>query len=110
MRSSPCSSKTAEVRSKGRSSARSLSTEDVSFGHGLRGRRGALRGSAAASGGAGGRGVRVPVSASRPGDLLEERILLELLAHDLLELEGGELQELDRLLEQRRHDDPLGLP
>jgi hypothetical protein len=41
--------------------------------------------------------------------LLEERVLEQLLLHDLLQLEGGELQELDRLLEQRCHDDPLAL-
>ncbi len=40
-------------------------------------------------------------------DLLEERVLLQLLAHDLLELERRELEELDRLLQQRGHDDPL---
>ena len=44
------------------------------------------------------------------GKLLEERVFLELLPDDLLELERGELQELDGLLEQRRHDDPLCLP
>ncbi len=43
------------------------------------------------------------------GHFLEERILLELLAHDLLELEGGELQQLDRLLQERRHHHPLSL-
>ena len=41
--------------------------------------------------------------------LLEQRVLEELLLDDLLELERGELQELDRLLEQRGHDDPLAL-
>ena len=44
------------------------------------------------------------------GHLLQERILEQLLLHDLLQLERGELQELDGLLEQRRHDDPLALP
>jgi hypothetical protein len=54
-------------------------------------------------------------SGSRPfgpldGKLLEQRVFLELLPDDLLELERGELQELDGLLEQRRHDDALCLP
>ena len=42
------------------------------------------------------------------GQLLEERVLLQLLAHDLLELQRGQLQELDGLLEERGHHDPLG--
>ena len=40
---------------------------------------------------------------------LEERILEELLLHDFLQLEGGQLQQLDGLLQQRRHDDSLAL-
>jgi len=43
-------------------------------------------------------------------DLLEHRILEQLLLDDFLKLEGRELQELDRLLQQRRHDDALALP
>src|SRR5947208_1279526 len=42
--------------------------------------------------------------------LFQQRVLEEFLLHDLLELERGELQELDGLLEQRGHDDPLALP
>jgi hypothetical protein len=42
------------------------------------------------------------------GQLLEERVLLQLLAHHLLELQRGQLQELDGLLEERGHHDPLG--
>ena len=41
--------------------------------------------------------------------LLEEGVLLQLLLQELLELHRGELQEVDRLLEHRRHDEPLGL-
>ena len=41
--------------------------------------------------------------------LLEERILEQLLLDNLLQLEGRELEELDRLLQQRSHDDPLTL-
>ena len=43
------------------------------------------------------------------GHLFQERILEQLLLHDLLQLERGELQELDGLLQQRGHDDPLAL-
>jgi hypothetical protein len=43
-------------------------------------------------------------------DLLEQRILEQLLLDDFLELERGELQELDGLLQERCHDDPLALP
>jgi hypothetical protein len=43
-------------------------------------------------------------------DFLEQGVLEELLLDDLLELERRELQELDGLLQQRRHDDPLALP
>ena len=42
--------------------------------------------------------------------LLEERVLEQLFLYDLLQLERRELQELNRLLEQRGHDDPLALP
>ena len=41
--------------------------------------------------------------------LLEERVLLELLLEELLQLHRGELQEVDRLLQHRRHDEPLRL-
>jgi len=44
------------------------------------------------------------------GDFLQQRVLEQLLVDDLLELERGELQQLDRLLQQRGHDDPLALP
>src|SRR6266446_3050172 len=40
---------------------------------------------------------------------LEQRIFEELFLHDFLELEGAELQQLDGLLQQRSHDDPLAL-
>jgi len=43
-------------------------------------------------------------------DLFEQRILEQLLLDDVLELERGELQQLDRLLQERRHDDALALP
>src|SRR5438309_1645291 len=43
------------------------------------------------------------------GQLLEQRVLLQLLAHHLLELERGQLQELDGLLEERGHGEPLPL-
>ena len=45
------------------------------------------------------------------GQLLEERILLAApCCTTCSQLERGELQELDGLLEQRGHDDPLALP
>jgi len=34
----------------------------------------------------------------------------ELFLRDLLQLQGGELEELDGLLQQRRHDESLALP
>ena len=68
------------------------------LGHRLRGRGGRL----------GLPRSRRPLAVDR--DFLEQRVLQELLLHDLLQLEGGELQELDGLLEERRHDDPLGHP
>jgi len=40
---------------------------------------------------------------------LEQRIFEELLLDDLLQLERGQLQQLDSLLQQRGHDDPLAL-
>jgi hypothetical protein len=40
-------------------------------------------------------------------DLLEDRVCLELLRHDGLELHARHLQQLDRLLQRRRHDQPL---
>ena len=43
-------------------------------------------------------------------DLLEEGVLHHLLLEDLGQLEGGEGQELDRLLERRGEDEPLGEP
>ena len=100
------SSKTAWVRSKGSSSARSPSTELVSLDTGSTG-----AGAASISGAPGSvGGLRLRVHVLRLlGQLLQERVLLELLAHDLLELERGELQQLDRLLEERGHHDPLGL-
>ena len=67
------------------------------LGRGRRGRR--LRG--------GGRFRRV---VGLGGDFLQQRILQQLLLHDFLQLERGELQQLDGLLQQRRHDDPLALP
>ena len=39
----------------------------------------------------------------RLGVLLEHRVLLELLMHHVDELEAGQLQQLDRLLELWRH-------
>ncbi len=42
--------------------------------------------------------------------LFQQRVLEELFLHDVLKLERGELEELDRLLEQRGHDEPLALP
>jgi hypothetical protein len=41
------------------------------------------------------------------GGFIEERILEELLVQDFLELELRELQQLDRLLQRRRHDQLL---
>ena len=45
-----------------------------------------------------------------PPELLQERVFQQLFLDDLLQLERGQLQELDRLLEERGHDDPLALP
>ena len=42
--------------------------------------------------------------------LFQERVVLQLFPHHLLELERRQLQQLDRLLQERRHHDPLGLP
>ena len=42
------------------------------------------------------------------GGFFEERILEELLIEDFLELEFRQLQQLDRLLQRRRHDQFLG--
>ncbi len=41
------------------------------------------------------------------GELVEERVLQELLVEDFLELEFRQLQQLDRLLQRRRHDQLL---
>ncbi len=41
---------------------------------------------------------------------VEQRILHDLLLEHLLELDGGHLQQLERLLELRRHDELLPLP
>ena len=41
--------------------------------------------------------------------LLEHRVLDQLLLDELLELHRGELEELDRLLQHRRHDETLRL-
>ena len=97
-------SKITELRSKGRSSARSPSTVVVSADTGSAG--------AGVGGGSADPSAEVGAGPSAPvdGKLLEQRVFLELLPDDLLELERGELQELDGLLEQRRHDDPLCLP
>jgi hypothetical protein len=38
-------------------------------------------------------------------DLLEQRVLHDLLLEDLLQLEGGNLKQLERLLEALRHDE-----
>ncbi len=43
-------------------------------------------------------------------DFLEKGVLLEFLPDDLLQLQRGQLQELDGLLEEGRHHDALGLP
>ena len=110
VRSSPWSSKIAEERSKGRSSARSPSTDDVS-----------LDGCSGASGAARLRGgeasvvlveaaVASAVSWVSTGISSRRGFSSQLLAHHLLQLEGGELEELDRLLQQRGHDDPLAHP
>ena len=40
--------------------------------------------------------------------LFEERVFDHLLGEDFLELEPGHLQQLDRLLQRRRHDQSLG--
>ena len=42
--------------------------------------------------------------------LFEERVLDHLLGQDLFELELGHLQQLDGLLQRRRHDEPLREP
>src|SRR5882724_7481936 len=42
--------------------------------------------------------------------LFQKRVVLQLFPHHLLELERRQLQQLDRLLQERRHHDPLGLP
>ena len=42
--------------------------------------------------------------------LLEDGVLDHLLGQDLFELELGHLQQLDRLLQRRRHDQPLRKP
>ena len=49
-----------------------------------------------------------PRTASPGRDLLEQRVLHHLLLEDLGQLEGGEGQELDGLLERRGEDQPLG--
>jgi len=41
--------------------------------------------------------------------LFQQRVLEQLLLDHFLELERGQLQQLDRLLQQRGHDDPLAL-
>ena len=41
--------------------------------------------------------------------LFQQRILEQLLLDDFLELQRAELQQLDRLLQQRGHDHPLAL-
>src|SRR5262245_8588891 len=73
------------------------------LGHLPRGR--SLHRGGSVGSGWGGRGLRSVGGLDR--DLLEERILLQLLAHDLLQLQRGQLHQLDRLLQQRGHDDPL---
>jgi len=58
-----------------------------------------------------GRGVLAVGLLRRLGlHLLEQRIFQELLLDDFLELEGAQLEQLDGLLQQRRHDDSLALP
>ncbi len=42
------------------------------------------------------------------GRFLEQRVLQQLLVEDFLELELRQLQQLDRLLQRRRHDELLG--
>ena len=44
------------------------------------------------------------------GHFLQQRVLQQLLLHHFLQLQRGELEQLDGLLQQRRHDDPLALP
>ncbi len=103
---SSCWSKTAEVRSKGRSSARSPSTEEVSLDGGSVG---------AGAGASSVPSAAVAVAASPSTSCFSSDsssgsgVLLRLLAHDLLELEGGQLQELDGLPEERDHHEPLPL-
>ena len=41
------------------------------------------------------------------GRFLEQRVLEQLLVEDFLELELRQLQQLDRLLQRRRHDQLL---
>ena len=41
---------------------------------------------------------------------LEQRVLLDLALDERRQLEIGKLQQLDRLLQLRRHDERLGLP
>ena len=57
---------------------------------------------------------RLRLGALRPGRLLqrllEDRVLDQLLLDLLHQLELGHLQELDRLLQRRRHDEPLAHP
>ena len=98
------SSNMAALRSNGSSSARSASTVAVSL----------ETGSSASSPvspwpwPASGAGACLRLADLR-GHLLQERILLELLPDHLLQLERRQLQELDGLLEERCHDDPLRL-
>ena len=96
------SSNITAVRSKGRSSVCRSLVGGASTGAGSSGVVAGASGVVDAERLGGGLGLG--------GHLFEERILEQLLLHDLLQLEGRELQELDRLLEQRGHDDPLALP
>ena len=49
-----------------------------------------------------------PVGVSGPG--LEQRILLDLLGDEALDLEVRQREQADRLLQLRRHHQRLGLP
>ena len=51
-----------------------------------------------------------PASRPRRRDLLEDRILLQLLLDQVDQLEPGQLQQLDRLLQLRRHHQLLAEP
>src|SRR6266853_4097693 len=103
---SSCWSKTAEVRSKGRSSARSPSTEEVSLDGGS---VGAGAGASSVPSAAVAVAASPSTSCFSSGSSSRSGVLLRLLAHDLLELEGGQLQELDGLQEERDHHETLHL-